>query len=298
MTFAATISACAGFESNQTLVSPSAPSLPNLPSGPGTLTGTWSSISPLTIPNSWSCGEFQWAITSQTQTTLSGQFYAICAGVLLVQGQSAGQLNGAGTEVTLHLAGSATVEKVIACPFDVNGTGFIEGSDAIRIHYEGTTCLGPVHGDEMLRRPAPNTPPPPPPAPPEPEPPAPTPPPADNPYHVKPGPLTVDLASQVPFAVVREYPYLNRTPGSDDEGTQLSEELVLRSIWHLKLLGFDAGRQRNPSGAISNDKLTILINGQWRAFDIASMGYAGHPMQVIFLEIGSPNPIGYPGLPD
>ena len=29
-------------------------------------------------------------------------------------------------------------------------------------------------------------------------------------------------------------------------------------IWHLHLAGFQAGRQRNPSGAISIDKLTIV----------------------------------------
>ena len=29
-------------------------------------------------------------------------------------------------------------------------------------------------------------------------------------------------------------------------------------IWHLRLAGFQAGRQKNPSGAISDDKLTII----------------------------------------
>lgn len=295
-----TVSACAGFEHNETLLSPSAPSLPTLPGGSGTLTGTWSSVLPANL-NSTTCSSFQWSISSQTPNSLAGQFYAICAGIILVSGNVSGQLNAGGTEVALQLNGTATVQGVISCPFTITGTGYITGNESIRIPYSGDTCLGPVHGEDTLRRPAPNQPPPPPPAPPEPEPPAPPnpPTPTTNPFHVAPGALTVERAEQVIYSVAREFPYLtDRTPGSEDEGIQLAEELVLRSIWHLKLLGYDSGRQRNPSGAISNDKLTILVNGQWRAFDIASMGYAGRRMQVIFLEIGSPNPIAYPGQPD
>ena len=262
MTLAAAMSACAGFEHNETLVSPTAPSLPNLPGGTGALTGTWLSTLPVTVPSSWSCGEFQWAITSQTQTSLAGQFYAICSGIVLVQGQSTGQLNAAGSEVALHLTGTATVEKVIGCPFDLNGTGFIEGADAIRIHYEGSTCFGPLHGDETLRRPAPNQPPPPPPAPPEPEPPAPPAPPT-NPYHVPQGPLDIARAERVVYATANEFPNLTAPPSTEQEGVGRAEELLLRVIWHLKVAGYDAARQRNPSGAISNDKLNILVNGQW-----------------------------------
>lgn len=300
ITLAMAATACTGFQHSETIISPTAPSLPSSPSGTsGSLTGTWSSLNALTIPNAFSCGNFQWSISDQTSSSLAGQFYAICAGVILVAGNASGSLNGAVTEVALHVSGTATVQSVLSCPFDLTGTGYIENNkQSIRIPYTGTTCLGPVHGEETLRRPAPNEPPPPPPAPQEPEPPAQAPAPSENPFHVPPGPLTVEHAHDVVLAVSREFPYLTGVPSTDDQGTQWSEEYTLRSIWHLKLAGFDSGRQRNPSGAISNDKLTILINGQWRAFDIASMGYAGRPMQPIFLEIGSPSPIAYPGLPD
>jgi hypothetical protein len=300
ITLAVAVSACTGFQHSESIISPTAPSLPNAPSGTsGALTGTWSSQSALTIPNAFSCGNFQWSISDQTASSLAGQFYAICAGVILVAGNASGSLNGAGTEVALHVSGTATVQSVLSCPFDLTGTGYIASDkQSIRIPYAGTTCLGPVHGEETLRRPAPNEPPPPPPAPPEPEPPAPAPAPSENPFHVAPGPLTVEHAHDVVLAVSREFPYLTGVPATDEQGTGWSEEYALRSIWHLKRAGFDAGRQRNPSGAISNDKLTILINGQWRAFDIASIGFAGRPMQPIFLEVGSPNPIAYPGLPD
>jgi hypothetical protein len=297
LSLAVAVSACAGFEHSETIISPAAPSLPSAPSGSGGLTGTWSSPPPV-FPNSWSCGSFQWSISSQTPSSLSGAFYAICAGVVLVRGDASGQLNGAGTEVALGVSGTAAVQGVITCPFDLTGTGYIQGNDAIRIVYSGTTCLGPVQGEETLHRPAnPNEPPPPPPAPPAPEPPPPAP--SPNPHHVAPGPLTAAQAEQVVYATGREFPNLTAPPGSESEGIARAEELLLRTIWHLRLAGFDAGRQRNPSGALSNDKLTILINGTWRAFDIfRDLGRPGVAMDVIFFEVFPAGPLSYPGIPD
>lgn len=287
--------ACARFERSETLISPTAPSLPT-PSGSGSLVGTWSSVAPLT-PSSWRCGSFQWAITSQTPTSIAGEFYAICAAVVLVRGHAAGQLNGAGDEVTLGVSGTATVQGVISCPFDLTATGDIEGTDAIHLVYSGNTCLGPVQGEETLRRPPPNEPPPPPPQPPDPNPPPPPTPP--NPNHVGPGPLTTARAEQVVYATGREFPNLTAAPATESEGLERAEELLLRTIWHLKLAEYDAGRQRNPSGAISRDKLTIFIDGAWHAYDIfQDVGRPGVPMRLIFLEVGGANPIAYPGIPD
>lgn len=47
-----------------------------------------------------------------------------------------------------------------------------------------------------------------------------------------------------------------------------AEELVLRMIWHLREAGFSAGRQMNPSGLISNDKLCVVVDGVTRAYDV------------------------------
>ena len=280
---------------------PTAPTLPAAPVGgvTGTLTGTWSSEVPLTIPNSWACGSFQWTITSQTPSSLAGQFYAICSGVILVSGEASGQLNTAGTEVALRLSGTATAQNVMTCPFSLTGTGYIMGTDAIRIPYSGTTCFGPVHGEEILRRPSsPNDPPPPPPVPPEPEPPS-APAPPTNPHHVGPGPLTAERAGQVVENCGAEFPGLTAPPPTEQEGIRRGEELLLRSIWHLKQAGYDAARQRNPSGAISNDKLNVLINGNWQAYDIfQDLGRPGVPIRIIFLPISGSNPIPYPGIPD
>ena len=40
----------------------------------------------------------------------------------------------------------------MACPFSLTGTAVPEGLDTIRINYNGTTCLGPVSGSEVLKK--------------------------------------------------------------------------------------------------------------------------------------------------
>ena len=116
--------------------------------------------------------------------------------------------------------------------------------------------------------------------------------------HIPPGPPTTDRASQVVFGTASEFPQLTRVFGSDSQATNAAEELLRRTIWHLHLAGFDAGRQRNPSGAISNDKLTILIGGSWHVYDIFSLGYAGRATTVQFFEVPAPNHIPDGGIPD
>jgi hypothetical protein len=196
--------------------------------------------------------------------------------------------------VPLQVDGTATIEGALSCPFSLTGTGHIIDSDAIRIEYTGTTCLGPVEGEETLRRPA--SPNPEPPSVPDTEPPASS---SDNPNHVGPGSLSFERAEEVVHATAAEFPNLTAPPGSESEGIQRAEELLLRTIWHLQLAGFDAARQRNPSGAISNDKLTIFIDGGWHAFDIFyDLGRPGVPMGIIFLEVFPAGPLAYPGIAD
>ena len=70
-------------------------------------------------------------------------------------------------------------------------------------------------------------------------------------------------------------------------------------IWHLQLAGFQAGRQKNPSGAISGDKMTIFVDGAWHAFDVfRSVGTAGFATEVIFLEVFPPSTLADGGIPD
>jgi hypothetical protein len=76
-----------------------------------------------------------------------------------------------GTDSVVLTANGSAVGLGLTCPFSINGTGHLQGSDAMRLDYQGTTCIGSVSGSEMLQRRASA-----PPAPPAPSaPPAPTP---------------------------------------------------------------------------------------------------------------------------
>ena len=116
--------------------------------------------------------------------------------------------------------------------------------------------------------------------------------------HIGSGPATEDRARQVVFGTSQEFPGLTAVFGSDSQAIAAAEQLLRRTIWHLHLAGFDAGRQRNPSGTISNDKLTIFIGGSWHAYDVYSLGYAGHATRVQFVEVFPAGPVADGGIPD
>jgi hypothetical protein len=88
--------------------------------------------------------------------------------------------------------------------------------------------------------------------------------------HVPPGsPLTAVTAGMIVCGTGREYSALKAV--TVDLPTRLTnaEELLRRMIWHLNLAGFTAGRQNNSSTGVrfSNDKLTVSIDGVFRAYD-------------------------------
>jgi hypothetical protein len=266
--------------------------------------GTWTSTAPMSTraitppPIFSSCGNFQWSISSQSATEIAGRVSAVCAGGLNIEGTIIAQLGGA----TLPLVFSGTVTLgPRACSFSLNGVGVQLASNRFRIEYSGTTCLGPAQGSEILTltseaeaAPAPEPTPEPTPEP-EPEP-APTPAPA--PYHVAPGPLSIDRAKQVVFATSNEFPHLTAVMSSEHEAVAAADELLGRTIWHLQLAGFQAARQRNPSGAISSDKVSIVVDGRWHVYDIYSLGVAGRATRVQWIEVPLPNPVGDGGIPD
>lgn len=132
----------------------------------------------------------------------------------------------------------------------------------------------------------------------EPAPPTPTPPTPDNPSHVPPGPITGERAKSVVLMCTEEFPQLLDPFPTDEAAVAACQEFLLRVVWHLQLAGFEAARQKNPSGAISDDKLCILLDTEWVAYDIMSMGYANHATRVQWLAIGGANPVADPGLAD
>jgi len=288
------------FEHTSELLTPTMPSVDgtSAPVVPGAgLMGLWTSAAPLGDPATWVCGSFQWNITEQTPTSLSGSFSGLCGGIVLVQGNGTGQLNG--ETVTLTVAGQASMSGVLTtCPFSITASGFLEGDDAIHVNYSGSTCLGPVQGSEVLRRPNLSLPPAPPapPAPPSQQTPPQT---SGNPFHVGPGALTADRAHEVLEAVADEFPHLAGAHPTGEQTVAAAHELLLRYIWHLQQAGFSAGRQRNPSGAISGDKLTIWLENQWKSFDIFfDVGTANRPAEIIFWEVFPADHVPDGGIPD
>jgi hypothetical protein len=282
--------ACVGFERDSEPMAPTSSStVVPLPS----LVGIWISEPVEAFPNPNSCSNLQWRVTTQSSTSLAGEFAATCGGGISILGTASGHLNG--TEVPMEAGGIATIPGLPPCDFSLTGTGHIEGSDAIRIQYAGTSCLGPVQGEETLRKPAQAEAP----APPPPPSPPPSPPASGSRYHVADGPLTTTRAKQVVMATSDEFANLKAPRATEAQAVAAAAELLRRTIWHLQLAGFQSGRQRNPSGAISNDKLTIAIEGGWRAYDIfMDYGSPGVQTRVIFLEVFPANPVADAGIPD
>ena len=281
---AALLAAACGFETTRDVVAPTE----HLGSSAAAV-GVWTSMS-FSPPDPKSCGNFEWKITSQTSTSMAGDFSASCMnGSVEITGSASGHIDG--TIVPITASGQA-VGGGLTCPFALTGTGHILDENSMRVDYSGTSCAGPLSGSETLRRKVQEPPPPP-------DPPPPPPPDAPNPYHVPAGPLTDARAQQVVNNTAAEFPY--NTAPHYDVGLKraLTEELLLRTIWHLHLAGFEAGRQRNPSGAISSDKLTVLANGAWMAFDIyTNWDVAGVATSVIWWPVGGANYVPEAGIPD
>ena len=126
---------------------------------PSSLLGTWvvqgnSTKSSVTasavtaLPDFSSCSNFQWAITTQTSTQAAGKFSADCAGGLSLAGNITGKLD-AGATIPLTIDGALTKGED-RCIFSLTGTGTPINSVTFKIAYSGSTCLGPLQGENML----------------------------------------------------------------------------------------------------------------------------------------------------
>jgi hypothetical protein len=113
-----------------------------------------------------------------------------------------------------------------------------------------------------------------------------------NTGHISPGPATVERAKQVVLGTGNEFPSLT-AQNSEAAG----ELLMLRMIWHLQRAGFTAGRQQNPSGRISGDKLSVVVDGILRVYDVVSTTDTGR-LDVHFDEVPAPIYVADPGIPD
>ncbi len=132
---------CVEVERRGTLTNPS--QLSDLRS----LLGTWSSAT--VTPSPESCTDFRWEVTEQTGNSASGTFSATCPGGLKVAGTARGTLLG--TTISWSATGTAVLAGLPPCGISLTGNAYVE-PDRLRVPYSGTTCLGPVQGEEVLTR--------------------------------------------------------------------------------------------------------------------------------------------------
>jgi hypothetical protein len=178
------LTAC-GFQSKTNLLVPTAPSSVTAstgttassspsPSSPAAgpvaspasspFAGTWAGPSFNGLPNIASCTDLRWQIDDMSLPDVAGSVSAVCGGSVTVTANLTGKQQS-NDLVELTAKGQA-VGFGITCGFSLNGVGRREAGDSIKLDYQGTTCLGPVSGSEVLRRAspapqqAPSTPPP------------------------------------------------------------------------------------------------------------------------------------------
>ncbi|HUL74235.1 MAG TPA: hypothetical protein VLT86_14100 [Vicinamibacterales bacterium] len=242
------------FQKTTSITAPSATSSGVPSSAVGTLLGLWTS----SASSDKGCGDFKWAITSQTDKGVSGNFSATCLGSIPIAGTATGQLMG--TTVPLTLTGTATL-PIGPCSFSFTGTGYIEnGGDSLRIPYAGTTCLGPISGEETLHRPVEAAPAPPPPS----DPPPPPPPPPDAP---PPPPQSADQFDLNQVTIVRGPSNIGGWPQTSlVTGTQAVDHSLC--IWHTKLGQW-------PATFFFDDPNTLVEGNQWIFASINGRWYGG-----------------------
>lgn len=111
-------------------------------------------------------------------------------------------------------------------------------------------------------------------------------------------PQTAYEFGRIVGGVANEYPLLLAPTADLPTREAFIEELQLRIIWHLNQAGFTAGRQKNPSGAISKDKMTVNIGGEAIAYDL----FGGvDPSESVPVRAGRVCPADYQpnaGIPD
>ena len=110
--------------------------------------GSWAPVAASTA--SQTCTSFQWAVTDVSLTGVSGTWSAVCYGTVQVSGTAAGTLDA--DKLNWTATGTGTAPNVGSCPVALAGSATLEGNQ-IRVPYAGTTCLGPVAGTEILRKP-------------------------------------------------------------------------------------------------------------------------------------------------
>jgi hypothetical protein len=112
------------------------------------------------------------------------------------------------------------------------------------------------------------------------------------------GLLTAIRAGQIVGGTFKEFSGLTGPVADEEARMVMHVELIERMIWHLKEAGFSAGRQQNPSKAISKDKIVIFVDGVLRAWDIFAGKPPTEPIQIQALEVAPAKLVDSAGIPD
>jgi hypothetical protein len=111
--------------------------------------------------------------------------------------------------------------------------------------------------------------------------------------------LTAIHAGQLVGGTMNEHAALRNPTLTIGERLTNAENLLRRVIWHLQLAGFTSGRQKNPSGLISQDKITVVVDGVLRAYDIfIDLSNFAIQLKGHMGEVGPPKMVGDAGIPD
>jgi hypothetical protein len=113
------------------------------------------------------------------------------------------------------------------------------------------------------------------------------------------GLLNAIRAGQIVCGTGNEYPALKNATADLPTRITNATELIARMIWHLRLAGFTAGQQRNPSGIISDNKLCVVVDGVTRAYDVlVGKSNFSAPMSTAMNEVAPADLVDYAGIPD
>lgn len=111
-------------------------------------------------------------------------------------------------------------------------------------------------------------------------------------------PLTANLAGQIVCGVGKEFPALLAPTANQPARDANVLELLGRMIWHLQRAGFTAGKQKNPSGVVSTDKLTVQVGSEMRAYDTMELNPYTNPLVVHMIQVFPASYVADAGIPD
>lgn len=112
------------------------------------------------------------------------------------------------------------------------------------------------------------------------------------------GLLTPVRAGQIVGGTVHEFSGLLAPVATQAIRDANLAQMLSRMIWHLRTAGFTAGKQQNPSGAISGDKLTVEVNGIMRVYDVLSDRPLTDSADAHMNEVPLPHFVDDAGTPD